>query len=145
MLPASRPHSVELQCGGWTMNWKAFGKKRSWSDWCTILTFVWIDWRKPRNTLVRIHAVSAEIQTKDLPNTVQSPRWLHFCWDLLQIQTDYSKGVHRTHDLTRSRERFITRVHYNMGRIGLRSCSSRFSSVLQYFKPCYARILSFLL
>jgi hypothetical protein len=51
------------------VNFKGFGKKRSWFTPDTIPAFPCLDWGKSRKTSVRIAGIPVEIRTEHLPNT----------------------------------------------------------------------------
>jgi hypothetical protein len=56
------------------VNWKGFGRKRSWLNQGTIPAFAWREWVRPRNPL-RVADVSAEIRT----NATATPASLVRC------------------------------------------------------------------
>jgi hypothetical protein len=51
------------------MDWKQFGRKRSWRNPGTLLEFSWTYWRKPQKIPIGIAGVPAEIRTEYLQNT----------------------------------------------------------------------------
>jgi hypothetical protein len=53
----------------WIMNWKGFGRKRSWPNPGIMLKFSYTDWGKQRWSSVRITVVRSEIRTEHLPCT----------------------------------------------------------------------------
>jgi hypothetical protein len=58
---------VELKGDKWMMNWRRFGRKRSWHNFMTLSpAFVWSDWGKPIKRVTM-----AEAGTRDLPNAKQ--------------------------------------------------------------------------
>jgi hypothetical protein len=64
-------YSVEWKVDKWTMNWKVFGRKRSWPK---LRYYPSIRLQRPKKRLkisVMIAGVQAEIWTRDTPNTNQ--------------------------------------------------------------------------
>lgn len=49
------------------MTWTGFGRIFFLSNGGTVLAFSWKDWRKPRNTLIWLADVTAEIRTEERP------------------------------------------------------------------------------
>jgi hypothetical protein len=60
MFSVARWHSVGLYDEFWTLKWKWFGRKQSWTNMDTIPVFSWRN-RKIANTSVRVDGVAVEI------------------------------------------------------------------------------------
>jgi hypothetical protein len=66
-----RLHSVQWAGDMWIMNWKGCRSRWSWPNWKYYSSIAYGDWRKPRETSVRITGLRADIWTLDLPKTKQ--------------------------------------------------------------------------
>jgi hypothetical protein len=67
MLLVAGLRTIEWRDDRGMVIWKAFGRKRPWSNRGAISEFAWRNWRRPRELSVRI----AEIRTQRLRNTNQ--------------------------------------------------------------------------
>jgi hypothetical protein len=90
---------VELKGDKWMMNWRRFGRKRSWPNFMTLSpAFVWSDWGKPIKRVTM-----AEAGTRDLPNTKQEcenvsvvcVRIIYSYLNMTHIQTTINSTKHR--------------------------------------------------